>query len=113
MAFFAASPINVIKPICAYTLFDIFGNKINVRIDPKAPIGTANNTEKGTDQLSYNAARNRNTKTMEMAKKDAKKARKAAEALEKTQKEIEKLQKQIAEDEAKLATLPPVTPQGN
>ena len=37
-------------------------------MDPNAPIGTANNTENGTDQLSYNAARNRKTNTMEMAK---------------------------------------------
>ncbi len=36
-------------------------------MEPNAPIGTANSTEKGIDQLSYNAARNKNTKTMEIA----------------------------------------------
>ena len=29
------------------------GTKVSVRIEPNAPIGTANNTEKGTAQLSY------------------------------------------------------------
>ena len=46
----------------------MLGNKLNVMIDPKAPIGTANNTENGTDQLSYKAARKRNTNTSEIAK---------------------------------------------
>src|SRR5688500_1195004 len=44
------------------------GISVNVRIEPKAPIGTANNTENGTDQLSYSAARNKNTKMIDIAK---------------------------------------------
>ena len=68
IAFFADKPINVIKPICAYTLFDNLGISVNVSIAPNTPIGTANKTEKGTAQLSYNAARNKNTKTIDNAK---------------------------------------------
>ena len=68
MAFFAASPIKVTNPICAYTLFANLGSKVRVRMAPKAPIGTANNTENGTDQLSYNAARNKNTNAMDRLK---------------------------------------------
>jgi hypothetical protein len=41
---------------------------MSVSIAPKAPIGTASNTEKGTDQLSYNAARKRKTKVNENKK---------------------------------------------
>ena len=37
-------------------------------IAPNTPIGTASKTEKGTDQLSYNAARNKNTNTIDNAK---------------------------------------------
>ena len=65
MAFFAARPISVIKPICAYTLLVRPGTQVSVSIAPNAPIGTASNTENGTDQLSYNAARNRNTNVIE------------------------------------------------
>src|SRR4028119_2509864 len=43
------------------------GKKVSVRMVPNTPMGTANNTEKGTDQLSYSAARKRNTNTMEIA----------------------------------------------
>ena len=53
MAFLAAKPISVIKPICAYTLFVRLGTNTSARIAPKAPIGTARSTENGTDQLSY------------------------------------------------------------
>ena len=35
---------------------------------PKAPIGTASITESGTDQFSYKAAKNRNTKVRENKK---------------------------------------------
>ncbi len=68
MAFFAERPINVIKPICAYTLFTDLGIKVNVSMAPNIPSGTASKTEKGTYQLSYNAARNKNTNTIDNAK---------------------------------------------
>jgi hypothetical protein len=35
---------------------------------PNAPMGTANKTENGTDQLSYNAARNKKTNVIENIK---------------------------------------------
>ena len=41
---------------------------VSVRMAPNAPTGTDNSTENGTDQLSYNAARNRNTKTIDNKK---------------------------------------------
>jgi len=62
IAFFAARPINVTKPICAITLFVNEGINVKVNIAPNAPVGTASNTENGTDQLSYNAARNKKYK---------------------------------------------------
>ena len=65
IAFFAANPISVTKPICAYTILVSEGISVNVRIAPKAPVGTANKTDNGIDQLSYKAARNRNTKRMD------------------------------------------------
>ena len=68
MAFFAASPISVINPICAYTLLSRFLSADNAIMAPNAPSGTASNTENGTDQLSYNAARNRNTNTIDNMK---------------------------------------------
>ena len=68
MAFLAASPMRVMRPICAYTLLVMLGTNMSVSIAPNAPIGTASITENGTDQLSYNAARNRNTKVMENRK---------------------------------------------
>ena len=68
MAFLAASPISVIRPICAYTLLEIPGRNDSVNIAPNAPMGTASNTENGTDQLSYSAARKRNTNVMEKTK---------------------------------------------
>ena len=49
-------------------LLVILGNKLNTIIEPNAPIGTANKTEKGTDQLSYNAAKKRNTNNSYTAK---------------------------------------------
>src|SRR5579875_397171 len=67
MAFLAASPIKVISPICAYTLSVSLGMSVNVSIAPKAPMGTANNTENGTAQLSYKAAKKRNTKAIDKA----------------------------------------------
>src|ERR1700712_3723342 len=68
MAFFADKPINVIKPICAYTLLVSLGIKVKVKMAPNTPIGTANNTENGTDQLSYKADINKNTNTIDNAK---------------------------------------------
>src|SRR5579871_16566 len=68
MAFFADRPISVINPICAYTLLDSLVTIVSAIIAPNTPIGTASNTENGTDQLSYNAARNRNTNTTDNAK---------------------------------------------
>ena len=68
IAFLAESPIRVIKPICAYTLFVSGGTQVSARIAPNALIGTASITENGTDQLSYKAARNRKTKLMEKMK---------------------------------------------
>src|SRR6202012_6210661 len=68
MAFLAARPMSVIKPICAYILLAIVLLSERAKIAPKAPSGTASNTENGTDQLSYNAAKNRNTKVIENKK---------------------------------------------
>lgn len=68
IAFLAAKPINVTKPICAYTLLVKCGRKVRVSIAPNAPIGTDKSTEKGTDQLSYSAARNKKTKRIDKEK---------------------------------------------
>ena len=68
IAFFADNPINVINPICAYTLFVSAGTHVSATMAPNALIGTANITDNGTDQLSYNAARKRKTKTMQKRK---------------------------------------------
>ena len=52
IAFLAASPIRVIRPICAYTLSLSLGTIVRANIAPKAPKGTASKIENGTDQLS-------------------------------------------------------------
>ncbi len=69
IAFLADRPMRVINPICAYTLLVSVGaNGQRHGWRQRALMGTASITASGTDQLSYNAARNRNTKTMQNVK---------------------------------------------
>jgi hypothetical protein len=51
IAFFAARPIKVINPIWAYMLFDNDLISVSAVMAPNAPMGTANKTAKGTDQV--------------------------------------------------------------
>ena len=78
---------------------------------------SADNNNKAADNLSNNAQdkklASKASSKAGTAKKDAKKARKAAGKLSGTEKDIEELKKKIAEDEAKLAKLPPVPMPGN
>ena len=60
IAFFAASPMSMIKPICANTLF-CNDRTFSARNAPKIAVGVPSNTLKGSDQLSYCAARIKNT----------------------------------------------------
>src|SRR5690606_1019105 len=68
IAFLEARPIIVTKPICAYILLSNAGMNNKVRIAPNTPKGTDSKIEKGTDQLSYSDANNRNTNTIHNAK---------------------------------------------
>ena len=80
MAFFAASPISMTSPIWEYTSFSICtmngGNhrpsrtrrSQRTRKAPKTATGVLNRTLKGSDQLSYRAARMRNTTRSENPK---------------------------------------------
>src|SRR5438270_12989926 len=67
MAFLAASPISMTSPICAYTLFSRPRIHRTHRA-PKTATGVPSSTLKGSDQLSYCAARIRNTNSRDMAK---------------------------------------------
>ncbi|MNP35437.1 hypothetical protein D3C76_1287690 [compost metagenome] len=60
MAFFAARPIVVNKPTWKYTSLDKPRRLVAISA-PMIPNGTTNITAIGIDQLSYNAARHRNT----------------------------------------------------
>jgi len=67
MAFLLASPMSRARPICAYTSF---ASPLIQRAPsaPRTPSGTASSTASGTSQLSYWAARTRNTKSADRAK---------------------------------------------
>src|SRR5690606_41162770 len=47
---------------------DLDGINISVNIAPKIPKGTESRIENGTDQLSYNAAKSKNTNRIHSAK---------------------------------------------
>lgn len=66
IAFFAERPTVVSRPTWKYT--SLARPRILVaRIAPMTPSGTTSMTENGIDQLSYSAARHRNTTISEMA----------------------------------------------
>jgi len=60
MAFFADRPISMIKPIWTYTAFCRLRTK-SPRNAPSTATGSGRNTLNGSVQLSYCAARMRNT----------------------------------------------------
>ena len=67
IAFFAARPMSITRPICAKTLFTI----CLVARAAKAPttaIGVPSRTLNGSDQLSYSAAKIKNTNRSESPK---------------------------------------------
>ncbi len=78
---------------------------------------SANNNAEASNKLTGDAQdaklASKASKTADNAKSDAKKARKASKNLDGLQNDIEDLKKKIAEDEAKLATLPPLPAPGN
>ncbi|MNI37669.1 hypothetical protein D3C73_917710 [compost metagenome] len=64
IAFFAARPITVIRPILKNRSFGR-PRIIDRASAPSTPSGTTSSTATGIDQLSYSAARQRNTTTMD------------------------------------------------
>ncbi|MCY1410294.1 hypothetical protein D9M71_256600 [compost metagenome] len=64
IAFLADRPIRVIRPTLKNTSLGI-PRKVTANTAPSTPSGTTSNTEVGIDQLSYNAARHRNTTSSE------------------------------------------------
>src|SRR5476649_2684381 len=60
IAFFAERPMMVIKPTLKNTSLGI-PRKVTASTAPSTPSGTTSSTEVGIDQLSYSAARHRNT----------------------------------------------------
>ena len=64
MAFFADSPIVVKSPTWKYTSSDN-PRPVTAISAPRMPSGTISSTANGIDQLSYNAARHRNTTTID------------------------------------------------
>ncbi|MNV27528.1 hypothetical protein D3C71_1186820 [compost metagenome] len=60
IAFFADRPMMVISPTLKNTSLGI-PRKVTASTAPSTPSGTTSSTEVGIDQLSYNAARHRNT----------------------------------------------------
>ncbi|MCY1371572.1 hypothetical protein D9M69_587220 [compost metagenome] len=66
MAFFAARPMVVSKPTWKYTSLDSPRMLVAARA-PRMPSGTTSITAIGIDQLSYSAARQRNTISSESA----------------------------------------------
>ncbi|MNJ62938.1 hypothetical protein D3C77_587960 [compost metagenome] len=66
MAFFADRPIRVIKPTLKNTSLGM-PRKLTAITAPSTPNGTTSSTEVGIDQLSYNAARHRNTTSSDSA----------------------------------------------
>ncbi len=67
IAFFALKPINITKPICAYTLFSKRPT-IKPANAPNTAMGVQSRTLNGSDQLSYCAARIRKTQNNECQK---------------------------------------------
>ena len=67
IAFLAASPMSIARPICANTPRSK-PRKRSPRNAPSTATGTDSSTENGSDQLSYSAARTRNTNTSDTAK---------------------------------------------
>ena len=63
----AASPMSMMSPICAKTLF-CKPRALRARNAPKIAVGVPSSTLKGSDQLSYCAARIKNTQNNEMPK---------------------------------------------
>ena len=66
MAFFAESPTVVRRPTWKKTSFARPRNSVAITA-PRTPSGTTSITETGMDQLSYSAARQRNTTSSEIA----------------------------------------------
>ncbi|MDT4870127.1 hypothetical protein FQZ97_1051900 [compost metagenome] len=66
IAFFADRPIRVIRPTLKNTSFGI-PRRLTAITAPSTPSGTTSNTEVGIDQLSYSAARHRNTTSNDKA----------------------------------------------
>ena len=67
IAFFAAKPMSMTRPICMYTLFSRPRTAMNANA-PKMVVGTVNRTASGTVQLSYSAARQRKANKIARAK---------------------------------------------
>ncbi|MCY1179478.1 hypothetical protein D9M73_198820 [compost metagenome] len=66
MAFFAARPMVVNRPTRKYTSLDRPRRLVAISA-PMMPSGTTSSTAIGIDQLSYSAARHRNTNSTERA----------------------------------------------
>ena len=66
IAFFAARPTVVSSPTWKYTSLDSPRSKVAASA-PMMPSGTTSITADGIDQLSYSAARHRNTTISEIA----------------------------------------------
>ena len=66
IAFLHDRPTVVSSPTWKYTSFDMPRRPVNSTA-PMMPSGTTRITENGTDQLSYSAARHRNTNRIETA----------------------------------------------
>ncbi|MNR54747.1 hypothetical protein D3C85_1749840 [compost metagenome] len=62
MAFFAERPIVAIRPTLKYTSLGM-PRSVTPSSAPSTPSGTTSSTATGIDQLSYSAARHRNTIT--------------------------------------------------
>ena len=67
MAFLAARPMSITRPICAYR-FSSYPNQYRPRKAPRAAMGTVMKMLSGRDHRSYRAARIRKTKTEESRK---------------------------------------------
>ena len=67
MAFLAASPMSMTRPICAYTFRSKWRTNMPI-IVPRMTVGVASSTAKGSPQLSYCAASSRNTNSTAMPK---------------------------------------------
>ena len=68
MAFLADKPTTVSNPTCRYTSFEKPRIAVN-NTAPNTPSGITKSTENGIDQLSYSAAKHKNTTKIEIAYK--------------------------------------------